>query len=55
MFVELARDIFGNLLRTATIAVPIAWLIVLAGLISELGVLWIVSFRLLTNPRRIMR
>ena len=54
-FVELARDIFGNLLRTATIAVPITWLIVLVGLISELGVLWIVSFRLLTNPRRIIR
>jgi len=54
-YAELGQEILINLLRTATIAVPITWLIVLVGLLSELGVLWIVSFRLLTNPRRIMK
>jgi len=54
-YAELGREILINLLRNATIAVPITWLIVLAGLLSELGVLWIVSFRILTNPRRIIK
>ena len=54
-YVELGQEILVKLLRTATIAVPITWMIVLVGLLSELGVLWLVSFRLLTNPRRIVK
>jgi hypothetical protein len=54
-YAELGQDLLVNLLRTATIAIPITWLIVLVGLLSELSVLWIVSYRLLTNPRRIVK
>ncbi len=54
-YAKLGQELLVNLLRTATIAIPITWLIVLVGLLSELGVLWIVSYRLLTNPRRIMK
>ena len=54
-FVELAQDLLAGLLQTATGVISITWLVILLGLLSELGVLWIVSFRLLTNPRRIMR
>jgi len=54
-YTELAQDILVRILRTAIIAVPVTWVIIMMGLFSELGVLWIVSFRLLTNPRRIMK
>ena len=48
-------DIMGTLFQTATGVIPLTWWVVFVGLISELGVLWIVSYRLLTNPRRIKR
>ena len=54
-YTTLAQDFLVSLFRAATGAIPITWWIVLVGLLSELGVLWIVSFRLLTNPRRITR
>jgi len=33
----------------------LGWWMLFAGVLSELGVLWIVSFRYLTNPRRISK
>jgi len=54
-YVELVQEIVIRLLQSATVAVSISWLIISIGLLSELGVLWIVSYRLLTNPRRILR
>jgi len=43
------------LLRSVGQAIPLAgWMLVLGGL-SELVVFWIVSFRLLTKPRRVMQ
>jgi hypothetical protein len=47
------RDFFSAAFRAATGVVPVVWWVLFAGLLCELGVLWVVSFRLLTNPRRI--
>lgn len=42
-----------RLLVAVSLVIPPALLILAVGMAFELGVLWIVSFRLLTNPRRI--
>jgi hypothetical protein len=47
------QEIFSALFRTATGIIPSGLWVILIGLLSELGVLWVVSYRLLTNPRRI--
>ncbi len=48
-----ASGFLSGLFRTATgSGLSLIWMMVLAGMLSELGVLWVVSFRLLTNPRR---
>jgi predicted anti-sigma-YlaC factor YlaD len=52
-FLETAQNVFVPMLQTATGVIPPFWWIIFAGLMTELGVLWIVSYRLLTNPRRI--
>ena len=35
--------------------IPIFWLILILGLLTEVGVICVVSFRYLTNPRRVTR
>jgi len=52
-FLENAQDVFVPILQAATGAIPTLWWVLFAGLLTELGVLWIVSYRLLTKPRRI--
>lgn len=47
------QDFAAILFQTATGTVSIVGLVLFAGLLSELGVLWIVSWRILTNPRRV--
>jgi predicted anti-sigma-YlaC factor YlaD len=54
-FAETAGDSLGSLFESTINVVPVFWWVLFAGILSELGVLWIVSYRLLTNPRRITR
>jgi hypothetical protein len=48
-----AQDIFAGIFNTATVKLSWIWWVITAGVLTELAVLWIVSYRLLTNPRRI--
>jgi anti-sigma factor RsiW len=48
-------DFLSTMLRAAARVVPLAGWVLLVGLVSELGVLWVVSLRLLTNPRRVSK
>ena len=55
-YVDGARELLMAVLRSTSSIIPsLTWWILSVGLITELGVLWIVSYRLLTNPRRILR
>jgi len=54
-YVETAQGFLSDLIRLAAGGVPVVWLVIVAGMLCELGVLWVVSFRLLTNPRRITK
>ena len=47
------QNIFGVLFNTTTSLVPISWWILMVGIVCELGVLWIVFYRLISIPRRI--
>jgi hypothetical protein len=47
------QTFFSAMFQAATSVVPISWFLVSIGIISELAVLWIVSYRILTNPRRL--
>ena len=53
--VEEIPEAFFILFRTAAGAIPLIWWVVIAGILSELSVLWVVSYRYLTNPRRVIR
>lgn len=48
-----ARDTVASIFRSFSGLISITWIILFAGLISELGVLWVVTLRLLTRPRRV--
>jgi len=54
-YFSFAGEILSSIFRTATNIVPLVWWILILGILSELGVLWVVSFRMLTNPRRITK
>lgn len=54
-YIEVAQGVFGTLFQTVSGFIPLTWWVIFMGLVSELGVLWIVSYRILTNPRRILR
>ena len=54
-FIGSATDLLSSIVFTAIRQVPLLWWVLLAGIASELGVLWVVSFRLLTNPRRLVK
>ena len=54
-YLQLAQDVFLPFFQAAAGAVPLfGWLIVV-GVLTQLGVLWVVSYRVLTNPWRITR
>lgn len=56
--ISLLEDIeqsVGALFHSASVAIPPLVWVLIAGLLTELAVLWVVSFRLLTNPRRVTR
>ena len=52
-YVNVIQDMAGILFNTTTHLVPISWWIFFVGIICELGVLWIVFYRLISFPRRI--
>ncbi len=52
-YVQLAQDVVLPFFQAATGAVPLFWWIIIAGVLTQLGVLWVVSYRILTNPWRI--
>lgn len=52
-FADALRNLASPLMNLSTRAVPLAAMVFGFGFLCELAVLWVVSFRLLTNPRRI--
>ena len=46
------QEFTSVLLRTMFGVIPLIWWVIIAGILSELGVLWVVSLRWLTNPQR---
>lgn len=52
-YAEATSDFLAPLFRSVPAVIPATWWILFIGLVSELCVLWVVSYRLLTNPRRI--
>jgi len=54
LLIDASRQFLVGLLFAASINIPwIGWVLA-AGVVSLLGVLWVVSYRLITNPRRII-
>lgn len=51
--VEAAQGVLRVLFQTITGVISPAGWVILAGVMSELGVLWVVSLRLLTHPRSV--
>jgi Putative zinc-finger len=54
-FVGSTTNLLSSIVFTAVRHVSLVWWVLLAGITTELGVLWVVSFRLLTNPRRLVK
>jgi anti-sigma factor RsiW len=54
-FIGSATNLLSSVLFTAVRQVPLFGWVLLAGITTELGVLWVVSLRLLTNPRRLVQ
>jgi hypothetical protein len=54
-YLQLAQDVVLPFFQAAAGAVPLTWWIIIAGVLTQLGVLWFVSYRVLTNPWRITR
>ena len=52
-YAQMAQDTILPFLQATLGAVPGFWWLILAGLLTQLGVLWVVSYRVLTNPWRI--
>ena len=46
---------FSGFFRSVITLIPLSGWILLIGVLCELAVLWLVSFRLVTNPRRVSR
>lgn len=53
--VQTADAFFRGFFHSVFTIVPISGWILLVGVMCELAVLWLVSFRLITNPRRVIR
>jgi hypothetical protein len=54
-FAGSTTDLLSSIVFAAVRQIPLLWWVLLAGIASELGVLWVVSLRLLTNPRRLVK
>jgi anti-sigma factor RsiW len=54
-FAEQAGGLLANLLQTGARVMPVAGWVLFAGVLTQLGVLWVASYRLLTIPRRISK
>ena len=54
-YASVAQEFLSPVFQAATQALPFTGWMFLVGILCELGVLWLVSFRLVTNPRRIAR
>ena len=54
VYFEPANKLIAILFQSFSGSVSPFWWILFAGLLSELAVLWLVSYRWLTNPRRVM-
>jgi hypothetical protein len=48
-----AGDLASSLLKTMAQVIPLPGWVLFIGLFSELAVLWVVTMRILTNPRRV--
>jgi hypothetical protein len=53
LFLAEVGEFMTNLLQAMTQVIPLAGWVLAIGMVFELGVLWVVSYRLLTNPRRL--
>ena len=51
---DLVRVFFVSVLKSSLSTIPLIWWVLSLGLISEFAVLWFVSYRVLTNPRRVL-
>ncbi len=51
--VDPIQEILSLVLRSAPQSISPIWLILAAGFLSELAVLWLVFYRVLTHPRRV--
>jgi hypothetical protein len=49
------QEFLRPVVQVATSSVPFTGWVFLVGILCELGVLWLVSFRLITNPRSVSR
>lgn len=54
-YANAVQDLVTSALQSTVGLIPLTWWVVFMGLLSQLGVLWIVSYRMLTNPRRISK
>jgi predicted anti-sigma-YlaC factor YlaD len=53
LFLASVGEFLTNLLKAMTQVIPLVGWVLAIGMVFELGVLWVVSYRLLTNPRRL--
>ena len=54
-FIQELQVFIITLLRTTSKVIPFSVWILISGIICELIVIWLVSYRLLTNPRRVIQ
>jgi hypothetical protein len=54
-YANVLQELGVSLLQGVSGIIPLAALVIGLGLLSELAVLWVVSFRLLTNPRSVLK
>ncbi len=50
-----AQDFLASIFHTAIGMISPIWWVLFAGFLSELAVLWVVSFRILTSPRSVTK
>ena len=54
-FVGSTTNLLTSIVLAAVGQIPLLFWVLLVGITTELGVLWVVSLRLLTNPRRLIK
>lgn len=55
VYLEEMRDLIGYFAQSIRFSIPLSWWILVSGLLCELAVLWVVSLRLLTNTRKVVK